>query len=447
MPDESTINDAEQRTESTSADRTSRRGILAGLAALSGLGAITGVQVGKAGAAVARSQEAWRVEVDDETGLELHPPARIEIDDDDYTGSGNHRVGHLNEIDTDAAGATIGGGGLWNHESDSALPNRVHSHFGTIGGGAGNVTGTDDAPDEGMMATVAGGIRNEARGSAATVAGGRSNEASGPRSAVGGGINNEASGISGTVGGGIGNHADGRFGTVAGGGANSATAEYATAGGGRSNHATDDAATVAGGHKNAARGRRSTVGGGYYNRALASGAVVPGGSDNVADGEYSFATGYNARTNGHDGAFVVGDSSDEPVRADRDDAAVFQMPIHARAFNTTSTRAAKTDFESVDIQTVLERVRSLDVSRWRFDGDAAPHMGPIAEDFHAAFDLGDGDESIATVDADGVALASIQGLADRVDELEAELADKSARIDDLEERLAAIETAQSQASP
>jgi hypothetical protein len=34
----------------------------------------------------------------------------------------------------------------------------------------------------------------------------------------------------------------------------------------------------------------------------------------------------------------------------------------------------------------------------------------MAQDFHAAFQVGDDDKHIATVDADGVALAAIQGL-------------------------------------
>ena len=37
-------------------------------------------------------------------------------------------------------------------------------------------------------------------------------------------------------------------------------------------------------------------------------------------------------------------------------------------------------------------------------------MGPMAQDFSAAFGLGEDDKHISTVDADGVALAAIQGL-------------------------------------
>ncbi len=47
-------------------------------------------------------------------------------------------------------------------------------------------------------------------------------------------------------------------------------------------------------------------------------------------------------------------------------------------------------------------------------------MGPTAEDFQEAFGLSDG-EHISTVDANGVALAAIQGLYQVVQEKDAQL--------------------------
>jgi hypothetical protein len=146
------------------------------------------------------------------------------------------------------------------------------------------------------------------------------------------------------------------------------------------------------------------------------------------------------------GAFVDGDSSDDPVRAGRDDAAVFQMPVYARAFATTSARAAKTDFGPVVPVGVLHRVRDLDVGRWRFHGDD-DHLGPTAEDLHAALDLGGDGESTAMVDADDVGFSARQVLADRVEALESELAEKTLHVDDLEARAEALEAAGAQDSP
>ena len=53
----------------------------------------------------------------------------------------------------------------------------------------------------------------------------------------------------------------------------------------------------------------------------------------------------------------------------------------------------------------------MPITSWAYKTDCnTRHIGPMAQDFHKAFGLGGSDKSIATVDADGVALAAIQGL-------------------------------------
>jgi hypothetical protein len=52
----------------------------------------------------------------------------------------------------------------------------------------------------------------------------------------------------------------------------------------------------------------------------------------------------------------------------------------------------------------------------------------MAQDFSAAFQVGPDDKHIATVDADGVALAAIQGLNQKVDD---RLREKDAQIESL----------------
>ena len=124
----------------------------------------------------------------------------------------------------------------------------------------------------------------------------------------------------------------------------------------------------------------------------------------------------------HDGAVVIADSKNTQFWSKGPDEVRSQMPVYAPAFNTTSASAAKTAVEPVDPKRALEGVRSLDVNTWEFvDGDSGRHMGPMAEDFREVFGLGDTDESIATVDADGVALAAIQGLAAENERLRGEL--------------------------
>ncbi|RME90510.1 MAG: hypothetical protein D6766_13150, partial [Verrucomicrobia bacterium] len=73
----------------------------------------------------------------------------------------------------------------------------------------------------------------------------------------------------------------------------------------------------------------------------------------------------------------------------------------------------------------------------------------MAQDFHAAFGLGTDDRHIATVDADGVALAAIQGLNQKLEtrmqkaaaqrrRLETELKQKDAQIARLEREVAEL---------
>ena len=67
------------------------------------------------------------------------------------------------------------------------------------------------------------------------------------------------------------------------------------------------------------------------------------------------------------------------------------------------------------------------------------HIGPMAQDFYAAFGLGQGETTIATVDADGVALAAIQALAKENEELKLENRELHTRNAAIEKRLARLE--------
>lgn len=111
----------------------------------------------------------------------------------------------------------------------------------------------------------------------------------------------------------------------------------------------------------------------------------------------------------------------------------FTGAVTAQSFNPTSDRTMKENFERANPREVLARVERLPIQTWNFKSEPeARHIGPIAQDFHAAFQFGADDRHIATVDADGVALAAIQGLNEVVKE-------KEARIETLERRLAELE--------
>jgi hypothetical protein len=76
-----------------------------------------------------------------------------------------------------------------------------------------------------------------------------------------------------------------------------------------------------------------------------------------------------------------------------------------------SSREFKENFKAVDPEQILERLNDLNILRWNYkESNEGDHIGPMAEDFYAAFALGHDSHYISTVDADGVALAAIKGL-------------------------------------
>jgi trimeric autotransporter adhesin len=63
------------------------------------------------------------------------------------------------------------------------------------------------------------------------------------------------------------------------------------------------------------------------------------------------------------------------------------------------------------------------IFRWNAKGTdpAITHVGPTAQDFYAAFGLGDSDRRISTIDAEGIALAAIKALHEQNLALQAQL--------------------------
>lgn len=108
-----------------------------------------------------------------------------------------------------------------------------------------------------------------------------------------------------------------------------------------------------------------------------------------------------------------------------------------------SDRASKDNLLPVDPATVLQKVVAMPITTWNWkaQGAGTRHMGPMAQDFYAAFQLGPDDKHIVTVDADGVALAAIQGLHQMVRQKDGEMARlraSAAKVDVLERELNAI---------
>ncbi|MFC8760042.1 tail fiber domain-containing protein [Streptomyces sp. NPDC057193] len=73
---------------------------------------------------------------------------------------------------------------------------------------------------------------------------------------------------------------------------------------------------------------------------------------------------------------------------------------------------------------VLETVATLPISTWRYvwEPEDVRHLGPMAQDWHAAFGFTRDDTRIPVVDGLGVALVCIQALQRHVEELRSEVA-------------------------
>lgn len=112
-----------------------------------------------------------------------------------------------------------------------------------------------------------------------------------------------------------------------------------------------------------------------------------------------------------------------------------------------SSREIKHGFSPVDQRAVLDRVVALPITSWEYNADQnVRHIGPMAEDFYSAFQVGADDKGISVTDSAGVAFAAIQGLYSLVAEKDAKLAqvenenaDLAQRNRDLDERLTRLE--------
>lgn len=136
---------------------------------------------------------------------------------------------------------------------------------------------------------------------------------------------------------------------------------------------------------------------------------------------------------------------DARARVCREDAEILREPsargpkyccgLLPRHRVNVSDRNLKENFAPVDARDILARVAALPVTQWSYRNEpGVRRIGPVAQDFHAAFGLGSDDKTIATGDETGVALAAIQGLHQLVQE-------KDARIDALEQTIEELKAA------
>ncbi len=109
-----------------------------------------------------------------------------------------------------------------------------------------------------------------------------------------------------------------------------------------------------------------------------------------------------------------------------------QGSVKGTKFINSSSRELKTNFQPLEYRSVIAKLADMDVTSWSYKSDnmARRHYGPVAEDFQAAFGLGDG-KTISTIDSAGVAFAAIKGLHELVVQRDAE-------IDELRGEIAAL---------
>jgi hypothetical protein len=109
--------------------------------------------------------------------------------------------------------------------------------------------------------------------------------------------------------------------------------------------------------------------------------------------------------------------------------------------SSASDHKLKDNFASVDRRAVLARLVDLPLDTWTYasEGASIRHIGPTAQDFQAAFGVGQDDTTIATVDADGVAFAAIQGLHQLVQDKDVQLVAQEQRLSALEQQNTALE--------
>jgi trimeric autotransporter adhesin len=363
-----------------------------------------------------------------------------------------------NAVGNGVVGAVIAGGG----SRGFGFTNQVLADQGTVSGGLGNVS-------SGSGATVGGGAYNLSSGPGAAVSGGYANLASGYTAVVAGGHNNTNTGPWATLGGGALNMVSAFYATVPGGFSNSATANYSFAAGQRANAnhqgtfvwADSQDADFASSDSNQFLIRaeftglnRSTpltyaevfgirapvtndYGGMYvetagpgqpfYGYAMAGLPYVWTYVDGLDGNKWKLNHGGDRLTVTSAGNVGIGNTSPTTLLQ------VGAATCDGTTWNNASDRNLKENFKPVDSRAVLAKVAALSISEWNYKSQdkAVRHIGPTAQDFRAEFGVGESETTIATVDADGVALAAIQGLNQKLEE-------KEARIRALEDTVAEL---------
>jgi len=183
---------------------------------------------------------------------------------------------------------------------------------------------------------------------------------------------------------------------------------------------------------------------GSYSQATQSHAIAIG-TQAYATGIYSVALGSGANTNGKDGSFVFGDdayfqtayaSADNQLTmrfiggyrlwsSYPDSTAGVYMRHGQSGWSNYCDRNKKENFEPVDGELLLSKISRIPISKWNYKltDPNDKYIGPMAQDFYAAFKLGGTDSlGINTISMDGVNMAGVQALEKRTTEIKNDIA-------------------------
>lgn len=157
----------------------------------------------------------------------------------------------------------------------------------------------------------------------------------------------------------------------------------------------------------------------------------------------------------HDGAFIFGDltttyfatvannefavraSGGVRLRTSPTASTGCNLAAGSGVWTCTSDRASKEAFEALDGDDVLRRLAAMPIERWSYKSEpGVRHVGPTAQDFHAAFGLGADETAIGHLDLSGISLRAIQALEARTVSLQRDNDALRARLDRLEALLA-----------
>jgi hypothetical protein len=199
------------------------------------------------------------------------------------------------------------------------------------------------------------------------------------------------------------------------------------------------------------------------NSAATNGASVALGSEAIASGPAAIALGFRVTAGGYgsvvlgsrgvaepaaSGTFIFADTSTSSnftgfapneflVRAAGGTAfysnasltAGVSLAPNGGAWASVSDVNMKENFRDLLADDVLAKIARMPIREWNYKAQDAAirHVGPTAQDFHAAFGLGEDPLRISTIDADGIALRAIQALVHEVTTLRERVAQLEAQ--------------------